>query len=117
MKELSREEKLAAAQSRMKELATKFLDRSVNDVASMRGALSKLAQGQLESVVDLRQLAHRMVGTGATLGLENIAQRAHDIESIADGCAPQTLPDENTRGRFASALDALEAELQRARGA
>jgi chemotaxis protein histidine kinase CheA len=117
MSDRTREEKMAAAQARMAELAKKFLDRSAGDLVVMRADLAKLAQGQREAVTDLRQLAHRMVGTGATLGFETIAARAHDLESIAEGCAPDSVPDEDIRGRFSTAMDALEAELRRARGA
>jgi chemotaxis protein histidine kinase CheA len=116
MNEPTREEKLAAAQARMAELAKKFLDRSTGDLAVMRADLAKLAQGQLEAVADLRQLAHRMVGTGATLGFETIAARAYDLESIAEGFAADAVPDESARGRLSSALDALETELRRPRG-
>ena len=112
----TREEKLAAAQTRMAELAKKFLVRSAGDLASMRAGLDKVAQGQGGAIDDLRHLAHRMAGTGATLGFESIAARAHDVESLAEVGLPVSASAADVRARFASALDALEAELRRAQG-
>ena len=111
----TRDEKLAAAQTRMAELAKKFLVRSADDLVSMREGLDKVARGQVEAIDDLRHLAHRMAGTGATLGFETIAARAGDIETLAEAGASGSESAADTRARFASALDALEVELRRAR--
>ncbi len=115
MNEPTREEKAAAAQARMAELAAKFVDRSVGDLVTLRAGLRKIADGDAGPLEELRQLSHRMVGTGATLGFETVAQKAYDLETLAEGCAAGGLPDADLQARFASALNALEAELQRLR--
>lgn len=115
MNELSREEKTAAAKVRLAELAMKFLDRSAVDIAKMRDALTRLDSGEAGAVGDIRHLAHRMVGTGATLGFETVSELSFTLEQLAESCAPGVLPDEAFRTAMAEALNELDAELQRQR--
>jgi chemotaxis protein histidine kinase CheA len=110
----TREEKEAAARVRLAELTTRFLIRTESDLAAMRADLSRAGE-QAEAIGTIRHLAHRMVGTGATLGFESISECAHRVELLAESCAPGTLPDERTRVELAGALDALEAEYRRQR--
>src|SRR5262245_43702313 len=111
------EAKLLAAKTRMAELALKFLDRTDADISSMRTGLGKLESGDAASLVDIRHLAHRMVGTGATLGFESLSGSAYQIEQLAESCAPGSLPDEQVRAQLAGALDSLATELRKLRDA
>lgn len=113
MNEPTREQKLEATRARMAELASRFLDRTDADIASMRGELGRLASGDPGPLEDIRHLAHRMVGTGATLGFEGLSERAHEIERLTESCAAGMAPDDTLRARLASALEALAAELSR----
>ena len=115
MNEPTREQKLEAARVRLAELSTRFLDRTDADIASMRSGLGRLASGDAAPLGDIRHLAHRMVGTGATLGFADISERAHAIEKLTEDCAG-ALPDEDMRAQLASALEALSAEFARQRG-
>lgn len=112
MNELSRDEKAAATRTRMAELAAKFIDRTRGDVATMREGLARLAAGDAQSLGDIRHLAHRMVGTGATLGFEAISERAQVIEQLTETCAPGAIPEAGLREKMAAALDELEAVLR-----
>jgi chemotaxis protein histidine kinase CheA len=112
----SREDRAAAAKARLHELATKFLDRSDGDLLTMRASLAGLMAGNAESLDEIRQLAHRMAGTGATLGFEGIAEHASRIEDLTDACAAGATPDGNTCARLGVLLEALAAELRRQRG-
>jgi HPt (histidine-containing phosphotransfer) domain-containing protein len=105
-------ERAAAAQARLNELAAKFLDRTTGDIASMRQDLGRLAAGDAAAILDLRHLAHRMVGTGATLGFESLSGCARRIEVLTESCAPGVVPDEPLQAQLAEALEALAAELQ-----
>lgn len=116
MNEQTREQKMDAARVRMAELAAKFLDRSDGDVASMRSGLGRMAAGDATAVGDIQHLAHRMAGTGATLGFESVSDAAHRLEKLAEGCARGASPDDATRARFAEAVEALAAELHKHRG-
>ena len=122
MNEITRAQKMEAAKARMAELAAKFLERSDADVRSMQVALSRLASGEGTALGDVRHLAHRMVGTGATLGFESLSEHAHRVEQLADGWLEGEtwavgLMVANTAERasavLASSVDALAEELHR----
>jgi len=115
MNELTREQKMDAARARMAELARKFLDRTDGDIASMRSGIGRMAS-DTNALADIRHLAHRMVGTGATLGFESLSGFAHEIEKLAESCAPGVLPDDSTRRQIADAVNALDTEFRKQRG-
>lgn len=110
----TREEKAAAARARMAELAGKFIERSATDIAAMRENLSKLESGDSQRLAEIRHLAHRMVGTGATLGFESLSDHALRIEQLAESCGAGAC-DDITRARIAAAIEALDTEYQRQR--
>jgi HPt (histidine-containing phosphotransfer) domain-containing protein len=114
--EQTREEKAAAAKVRIAELATKFLRRTAGDVADMQGGLARLEQGQLVALSEIHQLAHRMVGTGATLGFDSISEHAQEVETLIDRAVPGVMPDEDTRRRISGALETLAAEVRQLQG-
>jgi chemotaxis protein histidine kinase CheA len=116
MNELTREQKMEAARVRMAELAAKFLERSDADIQSMRAGLARLASGDAAALGEVRHLAHRMAGTGATLGFEPLSELARRLEQLADGCEDGAIPDESARSGLAGAVDALAGELVRQRG-
>ena len=112
---MNREAKLDAARSRLAELAVKFLTRTEGDIATMRAGLARLSAGEAQALGEIRHLAHRMVGTGATMGFETLSGRALVIERLTEACTPGTLPDEQGRAELALALDTLSAELHKLR--
>lgn len=112
----SREDKLGAARARMADLANRFLVRSGTDITTMCAALQRLAKGDASAVSDIRHLAHRMVGTGATLGFEALAECAHRIEKLVESLDPGVLPDEDIRAHLAGGLGALQSEIDKLRG-
>ena len=102
----TREERIAAAKARMAELATKFLERTAGEIETMR---TRLAQASEDSaaLAEIRNLAHRACGTGATLGFESISEYAHRIEALAAAQPP------GTPAEIASAIDEMARELAR----
>jgi HPt (histidine-containing phosphotransfer) domain-containing protein len=106
------EDKVAAARARMAELAGKFIERSIGELETMRAAVAALKTGDPRSLGDIRHLAHRMAGTGATLGFETFSDRALDVEQLAERQAPGVAPDAAALGRFEAAMHALENELR-----
>lgn len=106
-----RAERIAANTARMREIAAKFLLRSAADLDVMRTELMALGGGDIAALARIRHIAHRMCGTGATLGFEGLSDCARRIEQLADDQAPAAL-----RG-FAVEFDALAAELSRNRSA
>jgi HPt (histidine-containing phosphotransfer) domain-containing protein len=104
-------DKMDTARTRLAELAAKFLERSLGDVATMRAAL---AVGDAASLEQIQQLAHRMVGTGATLGFETISDLAARVENLLESDGGL---DEPARAQLQAGMDALDAEFGRIRGA
>lgn len=106
------EDKVAAARARMAELAGKFVERSAAELEVMRAAIAALSNGDVRALGEIRHLAHRMAGTGATLGFESFSDRALDVEQLAERQRPGTAPGAATSERFAAAFQALEKELR-----
>lgn len=113
----TREEKVVAARTRMAELATKFVDRSAGDLDSMRASLVKLTAGDVAALQEIRHLAHRMCGTGATLGFEGLSDCAARIERLADAQGACAMPGAAALTQLGVGIDALGAELERLRRA
>ena len=114
----ARDDKVSATRTRMAELAAKFIDRSVRELATMRDALTKLRvapadAGKAEALGDLRHLAHRMCGTGATLGFETLADHAAHLERLAESVPAGVLPDADLSTQIEAGIEALGAELAR----
>jgi HPt (histidine-containing phosphotransfer) domain-containing protein len=104
----TREEKEAAAKRRMAELAAKFIERTRGELDSMRALLARFDTGDLQVLGDIRHLAHRMSGTGATLGFETLADCAYRVEQLSGSDANGL--------QLTTAVDALEVELGRLKG-
>jgi chemotaxis protein histidine kinase CheA len=107
------DDRAAAARVRMAELAAKFLERSRRDLELMRDTLAKLNAGELDALGDIRQLAHRMCGTGATLGFETLGACAARVERLAESCPAGTLPDQSALTQLDAGIEALAAEVAR----
>jgi chemotaxis protein histidine kinase CheA len=116
MTELTREQKLEFSRVRMAELATRFLARTDADIVAMRAALARLDKGDAEGLGEIRHLAHRMVGTGATLGFAPLSGCAQMVERIVEDCQPGQVPDESVRLNLAAAIEALVSEFSRQAG-
>lgn len=115
MNQQTREQKIDAARARMAQLAARFLERTDGDIESMRAGLARLTAGDVGALRDIRHLAHRMVGTGATLGFGSLSAVAQRIEKLADACAPGVMPGEELRAQLAAEFDRLGAELRELR--
>lgn len=109
----TREDRMAAAKARMAELSAKFIDRTRSDLRAMRDGLAKLGQGDVSALAEIRHLAHRMAGTGATLGFEEMGELASGTEAFIDKLPAGVLPDEAAQSRLAASIGAIEAQLAR----
>jgi HPt (histidine-containing phosphotransfer) domain-containing protein len=112
----TRDEKEAAARVRLSELAAKFVARTAGEVSAMRAQLAKVSGGELSALADLRNLAHRACGTGATLGFEGLADCAARVEQLAEPQAPDAAVTPGVLAQLQVAIDALDAELARLEG-
>jgi HPt (histidine-containing phosphotransfer) domain-containing protein len=107
----NRQQKMAAVKARVAELAARFITRSMGDLRKMRCDLSKLGAGDASAAGEIQHLAHRMAGTGATLGFEALGERAAGIEAIIDALPDGVPPDAQTIARLAADISALESQL------
>ncbi|HLA71642.1 MAG TPA: Hpt domain-containing protein [Steroidobacteraceae bacterium] len=109
----SRAAREAATTARMNEIAAKFLLRSATDLDAMRKNLVGLANGDATALANIRHFAHRMRGTGATLGFEALSECARRIEQLTDQPLPDAAFAPATLREFAAEFDALAAEMSR----
>jgi len=109
----AREDQVVAARARMAELAAKFLERSLRELAVMRDGLARLHAGESAALGEVRDLAHRMCGTGATLGFEALGDGAARIERLAEPCPAGSPPDAAALTQLGAGIEALAVELAR----
>ena len=106
------EDRIAAARARMAELREKFIERTRGEVTTMRGSFESLRGGEPAGLGVIVHLAHRMAGTGATLGLDALSDRAQELEKLGESQPPGAVA-EPALSRIGAAIDALAAELER----
>ena len=104
-------DRAAAARVRMAELAVKFTERTRRELDVLRARLSALGAGDTAALAEMRHLAHRICGTGATLGFHALADGAQRLEKLVVDCAGGAGLDPEMLSRLAGAIDALGAEL------
>jgi HPt (histidine-containing phosphotransfer) domain-containing protein len=102
---------------RIKQLAGEFLQRCSRDVMSLRALLARFSNGDSKSdatvLEELEHLAHRICGTGASLGFESLSTRAAAIERLAEGQARSVTADQHVVERLVEYIAALEIEVDR----
>jgi two-component system OmpR family response regulator len=67
------------------ELAVKFLGRSTADVVRLRRMIEQAGRGDEAALEEVQQIAHKIHGSGAMLGLLNVSAFAEAIEHLAAG--------------------------------
>jgi HPt (histidine-containing phosphotransfer) domain-containing protein len=112
---LTPEEKARAMRARLAELTARFLERTGDEVVSMRASLVRMGQGDAAALGEIHHLAHRARGTGATLGLESLSERARQIELLAAARTAGSADDSVTLAEIDRAIEAMAAELGRLR--
>jgi HPt (histidine-containing phosphotransfer) domain-containing protein len=108
------EERVAAARARMAELKEKFIERTEGELQTLRSSFASLEAGDAAALTTIVQLAHRITGTGATLGLDALSDRAQEIEKLGETLAPGSQLDGAMLSRLGAAIGAFAAELERA---
>jgi HPt (histidine-containing phosphotransfer) domain-containing protein len=111
----TREERAAAAKTRLAELSAKFVERTHNELAVMRDRLARLAGGEAGALGDIHHFAHRIAGTGATLGFAALSDAAARIEALAEVQETGVVPGAPVLAQITGEIDALDGELARVR--
>jgi HPt (histidine-containing phosphotransfer) domain-containing protein len=98
---------------RIKQLAGKFLQRCSRDMVSSRDLLVRLGAGDTGVFKELEYLAHRISGTGASLGFESLSACAAAIERLAEAQAGAVTADDRVAERLREYIAALEIDVDR----
>ena len=106
------EERVAAARARLVELRVKLIERTHGELATMRQSLAQLQGGESAELGEIVRLAHRMSGTGATLGLDALGEQAQRVEKLAESLSSAAI-DAGARRTLTAAIESLAAELAR----
>ena len=75
--------KRAALSAKLRELGARFTERNVGDLAALVACVERLRTGAPDVLGDIEAIAHRMSGTGATLGFHAISAAAEALERLA----------------------------------
>ena len=93
-------------------LGVKFLLRTQEQVTSLRELLASLSGGDESVLARMQELAHKIHGSGAMFGFEELSRFAGEIEQL---CYDRRQGSEATAGAdFVQRLDHNIAELARA---
>jgi len=112
----SPEEKIAAARTRLAELAEKFIERTRGEIETMRQAVGALASPGSPALGEILHLAHRITGTGATLGFDAVSERARHLELLVAAQPPGVACESALAEQIRSAIEDLAAALAKHQG-
>ena len=112
----SPEEKIAAARARLAELAEKFYERTRGEIETMRQAVGALASPGSTALGEILHLAHRITGTGATLGFDAVSERARRLELLLAAQSPGVPCDGTQIEQVRRAIEDLAAALTKHQG-
>ncbi len=107
------DDKRAAMLERLNELAGQFLQRCSRDMVSSRDLITRLRGGDAGAFKELEYLAHRIAGTGASLGFASLSTGAGDIERLAQGQSASSTPDPQVTAFLSECIIGLEREIDR----
>ncbi len=110
---MTRDHERSLMREKMQRFAGGFLERCAGDLRAARELLVRLRAGELDAFAQLERLAHRLRGTGASLGFESLDASAGAIER---SCALQrgaVSLDHAVIEGLAEHLERLEAEVAR----
>lgn len=111
---MSGDEMTASMQERLKQLGEQFLQRTYRETASMHELLAQVRSGDGAAFDQIRHLAHKIHGTGATLGFNSISDCAGKIELLLDRhSAADMARDPQVFEQLLGDMKSLQSELDR----
>jgi chemotaxis protein histidine kinase CheA len=110
------EEKL---RQQMAQIGTRYLTRTLGELHRIRELAAEIQSGSSAQLKDLEHAAHKIHGSGAMFGFDQVSERAGEIEHIAGYLARREAPehlhgvsDDELRRRLGESVAKLE-ELTR----
>ena len=67
----------------MAEIGTRYLRRTIGEMDRLQELCGTLPQGGAEALKEIEHLAHKMHGTGAMFGFDDISDAAGQLEQLA----------------------------------
>ena len=96
---------------RINQLAERFLQRCSQDMVSIRELMTRLNTDDRSALKELEHLAHRMCGTGASLGFESLSERAASVERLSEEQVQGSTMDSEALKRLSTYVMQLESEI------
>ena len=97
-------------QQQIADIGVRFLKRTIGEVGQLRAYLESARGGSLDSRKELERLAHRIYGSGAMFGFDELSERASEIERLAS----TGRNDGTSLDRIEGSLRALERQVDKA---
>jgi HPt (histidine-containing phosphotransfer) domain-containing protein len=98
-------------QNQIADIGVRFLKRTIGEVAQLREFLDSARAGSLDSLKQLERLGHKIHGSGAMFGFDELSERASEIERLASTGRSN---DSKSLDRIEEALRALEVQVDKA---
>jgi len=100
----------------MGEIGLRYLKRTLVEIATLRGLLDKLRAGETSRRKEIEQLSHKIHGSGAMFGFDNLSHDAHQVELLAAGDEADSVELYAKLERLIGALEDAAAVSARERG-
>jgi HPt (histidine-containing phosphotransfer) domain-containing protein len=97
-------------QKQIADIGVRFLKRTIGEVSQLREFLDSARAGSLDSLKQLERLGHKIHGSGAMFGFDELSKRASEIERLAS----TGRNDSKSLDRIEEALRALEVQVDKA---
>jgi len=99
--------------------AERFLQRTKDETVRLRNLIESVQPGNLSEIETVRNLAHRIRGSGSTFGFARVSECAAEIERLVDAlkegdAASATAVDSKLRRRLTECTQRLSREVEAA---
>jgi HPt (histidine-containing phosphotransfer) domain-containing protein len=96
-------------QEQIADIGVRFLKRTIEEVSQLRECLESVRGGSLDALKHLERLAHKINGSAAMFGFDELSERASEIERLAGAGRD----DSASLDRIEHSLRALEAQVEK----
>lgn len=98
------------------EIGLRYLKRTIGEIGTLRELLTQLQAGDASRLKEIEQLSHKINGSGAMFGFDDLSNQAREIELAAGNGAVYT-PELHSKLEFyVAGLEAAAAAAARERG-
>jgi HPt (histidine-containing phosphotransfer) domain-containing protein len=99
-------------QQQLDEIGVRYLKRTLGEMGLLRDLAQKARAGESQCLKDIEQLSHKIHGSGAMFGFDDLSRRAREIELAATETGAPDLHDRLERhiAELARAADTAARE-------